>query len=101
MHVLGYTYIIFMDTCMNSVIDYFNQYKNRFIIIYGVFLGLLILVMGYFFIVAFKRLKIVMWNTNIILKTIPKSALSKHDNEELKNFFINWKFIVIFNFLIN
>ena len=89
MHILGYTYDIMKDICMNSALQFFQTYRDRFIIIYVVFLVLLVVSVGYFFIIAFKKLKMIMWNTNIILKTIPKAAISKKDNEKLKQFFIS------------
>ena len=42
-----------------------------------------------FVLVYFRRLKLTMWNTNLLLKIIPYKMLSQDDAMMLKKFFVN------------
>jgi len=69
---------------MDSVTSYFSQLLNDFIILYCIFIAILIASMIYASVFVFKKLRKSMWNTNMLLKIIPPSILTKKDEEKLK-----------------
>lgn len=84
MYVMPDSFTKLQNTVMDSTLAYFEKLLTEFVIVYAIFMAVLVLSMSYFSIFIFKKLKISMWNTNMLLKIIPSDTLNKKDEDLLK-----------------
>lgn len=87
LYILNELFKQMKENGLSSAVAYFGNVKVRNIILYSVFTIILLTTFILFVSVAFKKIKISIWNTNLALKMIPSDSMSKKDYKKVQSFF--------------
>jgi hypothetical protein len=70
-NILSKPYELLKNASMKSVLDYFDSVINMMVGLYTGFLIFVGMCLFLFYSVIYRRLRRIMWNTNILLRVIP------------------------------
>eukprot|EP00347_Sterkiella_histriomuscorum_P008635 403344343 len=87
--LLSYAFTQLKDACVQSVVNYFELQRDQLIIIYVIFITILVIALLYFQLHLLRKIRLIMWNTNLMLKIIPQECLMKEDKGLLKSFIVS------------
>lgn len=87
--VLTKTNELLKNAATASIINFFNTVQNEMIALYSIFILFLIASTILFFVVVFKRLRLIIMNINILLRVIPAMiCFDKQTQRELSQFYL-------------
>ena len=77
---------LYKEKASQSTDNYFKKLVKEYITYYACFIGALIMLLLYFFLILFGRIKEYMWMTNLYLKVLPLDVIPKNRIHEFKSF---------------